>query len=83
MFLIGRKDRLLDGRLRPVCLGLFQGVQFVQALDEQQVGELFRSPRADWRCPPDHMVSQMRSTFDLSSPVIMVCYLPRLSAPEI
>ena len=31
--------------------------------------------------PPDHMVSQIRSTLDFSSPVIMIAYLDRVLEP--
>ena len=38
--LLGRKDRVLDGFLEPISLVFLEGMDFIQALDEEQVGEL-------------------------------------------
>ena len=50
-------------------LALLERVQFIQALDEEQVQLLHN--RDGVEIPPDHIVSQILSTFDFSSPVII------------
>ena len=40
MILCGGEDGFLDGCLEPVGLVLLEGVELIQPLDEEQVGEL-------------------------------------------
>ena len=64
------EDRAFDRRAEPVRF-VFAGVGLVEALDEQQIGELFHDlKRVGDAARPE--ASQTLSIFDFSSPVIVI-----------
>jgi hypothetical protein len=66
--LAGQKDRVLDDTAGVPCL-LREGLEFVQAPDEEQISDLL-DDSSGLLMPPDQNESQMRSILLFSSPVI-------------